>query len=535
MSRSPRTDIRRLTAAGAAAVLTLVLAACGGSGGGAAAGPIDAEPARGGTLTMAIGIPTRSFDPAQDATLSSTGDATRLAAVFDYLFLSDPVTGDAVPHIGDSLEPSEDGRVWTMRIRQGVTFTDGTPYDAEAVRFTYQHYVDLNLSPEARTIATWEMSVVDPLTLQITTPEPNMHLDKMIAQSLPFIVSPTAVRADPDGFFEKPVGAGPYLLREWVRDSHEIYTANPNYWQEGKPYLEQVRINLVPDAHQRVNAIASGQADMQPPSADADLALFAEAEAMNLTVHREDQNGGGWINFNNRRPPFDDVRAREAIYRSIDRQQLTEIMQGAPEARAAQSLFVPGSPFHEPDLTFPAADRTRAQELFDELAAEGRPVDFVLVNLSGNDINTRAAQYIQSQLRDMRNVSIRIDSIDVTAARERVFLRHDYDMSAYPGAYRYPDPEPSLVNLLGSTGSFNTTGYANADVDAALLAARSTTDAGERAAGYRVVQERFMADLPGMFTFTPTLATIMSRDVTGLEYTSRGLIRWDTIGFRSGA
>ncbi len=533
MSRSPRTSIR-LTAAAAAVALSL-LAGCGGPDGGAAAGPVDAEPARGGTLTMAIGIPTRSFDPAQDATISSTGDATRLAAVFDHLFVSDPVTGDAVPHIGESLEPSQDGRVWTMKIRPGVTFTDGTPYDAEAVRFTYQHYVDLNFSPEARTIATWDMSVVDPLTLQITTPEPNMHLDKLIAQSLPFIVSPTAMRADPEGFFAEPVGAGPYLLTEWVRDNHETYTANPHYWQEGKPYLEQVRINLVPDAGQRVNTIASGEADLEPPSGDSDLALFAQAEAMGLTVHREAQNGGGWIYFNNRRPPFDDVRAREAIYRSIDRQRLAEIMQGAPEARAVETLFLPESPFHEPGLTFPATDRARAQQLFDELAAEGRPVDFVFVNISGNDVNTRAAQYIQSQLRDMRNVTVRIDNIDVTAARERVFLQHDYDMSPYPGAYRFPDPEPGLVNLLFSTGTFNTTGYSNPDVDAALLAARSTSDAPERAAHYRVVQERFMADLPGLFTFTPTVTTIMSRQVTGLAYTSRSLLRWDKIGFRSGA
>lgn len=533
MSRSPRWG--RTAAAATAAALTLLLAACGGSGGAGAAGPVDAEPARGGKLTMAIGIPARSFDPAQDTTLSSAGDATRLAAVFDHLFLSDPVTGDAVPHIGESIEPSPDGRVWTMKIRPGVKFSDGTPYDAEAVRFTYQHYVDLNVSPEARAIATWKMWVIDPLTLQISTPKPNMHLDKLIAQSLPFVVSPTAMRADPAGFFAKPVGAGPYLLTEWVRDNHETYTANPTYWQAGKPYLEQVRINLVPDASQRVNAIASGQAGLQPPSGDSDLALFAQAETMNLTVHREAQNGGGWIYFNNRRPPFNDVRAREAIYRSIDRQRLAEIMQGAPEANAVATLFLPASPFHRSDLTFPTTDRARAQKLFDELAAEGKPVDFVFVNVSGNDVNTRAAQYIQSQLRDMRNVTIRIDNIDVTAARERVFQRHDYDMSPYPGAYRYPDPEPGLVNLLHSTGSFNTTGYSNEKVDAALLAARSASDTVERAAHYRVVQERFMADLPGLFTFTPTVTTIMSPAVTGLAYTSRGLLRWDRIGLRAGA
>lgn len=523
-------------AIGIGAASALLLTACGGGGDNSAdqedAVDIEAEPTDGGTLTMAMSSEAHGFDPGADATMSPVGDGTRHAAVFDYLFLTDPDTGEAVPHIGESLTPNDDGSVWTMEIRPGVEFTDGTPYDAEAVRYTYEHIADLEVHPQARTVAGWDMEVTGDLTLEITTPSPTLHLDKLIAESLPFIVSPTALEEDPEGFAEDPVGAGPFTLTEWARDDHETYTANPDYWQDDRPYLEELRLNLVPDGNQRVNSIASGQADMQPPTGDADLAMFAEAQEQDLNVHRRKQNGGGWIYYNNQRPPFDDPRAREAIYLSLDRQALAEVAQGSEEAQAVDTLFLPDTDFHEPDLTFPDTDRERAQELFDELADDGDPVEFTYVNITGNDVNSRTAQYIQTQLTDMDNVEMEIDNIDITAARERVFINRDYDMSPYPGSYRIADPEPALWNLLHSEGSFNTTGYSDDDVDAALAAARSTTDTGERAEQYRVVQESVMRDLPGLFTFAPTFATVMSEEVTGLDYTSRGLVRWDTIGFR---
>ena len=492
---------------------------------------VSAEATAGGDLTVLIEIPARSFDPAVDNTMASTGDGARNAAVFDHLLYLDPATGEAIPHVAESLTPNDDGTVWTLTLRDGIEFSDGTAYDAEAVKYTYEHIVEVGVQAIGRTVDTWTMDVVDPLTLEITTPEATMHLDKLIADSLPYIVSPTAMEEDPEGFAEDPVGAGPYMLDEWVRDSHEVYVKNPNYWQEGKPHLDSVRMELVSDAAQRVNAISTGQADMQTPSASSDLALIDQAENAGLNVASIDVNGGGWIYLNNQRAPFDDVRAREAIYRAIDRTGLAEVAQGSPSARAIETLFTETSPFYAEDLTFPEPDAERAQELFDELADEGTPVEFDYVNVAG-DVNARQAQYIQSQLSEFENVSVTIDTIDLPAARERVFMNRDFDMSPYPGAYRYPDPEPALYNLLITDGSSNTPGYSNADVDDALDAARATTDPDERAEQYRIVQERFMADLPGLFTFQPRIDSVMTDEITGLVVNSRGTLVWSELGFR---
>lgn len=488
------------------------------------------EAESGGDLTMLMYVPTRSFDPADDNTMASTGDATRMSAIYDLLLTLDPVTGEVRPQLAESMTPNDDGSVWTIELREGVEFSDGTPLDAEAVKFTYEHIAEKGIASQARAIESWNMEVTSPLTLQISIPNANMHLDRTVADSLPFIVSPSAVKADPEGFSRAPVGAGPFELSEYVPDDYEVYTVNESYWQEGLPKLDSLRLELVPDAAQRINTIASGAAHVQAPSADADAALLENAVSQGLSYFEVEQNGGGWIYMNNERPPFDDERARRAMYLALDRTELTQVALGSPEATAIETLFVADSQYHEADVRFPDPDPEEAQRLFDELAADGKPVDISYINIAG-EVNSRAAQFIQAKLAEFENVSVEIETLDVTAGRERVFVDRDYDMSPYPGAYKFPDPEPGLYNLLATDALWNTTGYSNTEVDAALAAARATSDPEERREQYRVVQERFMEDLPGLFTFTPTITVIAEPSVTGMTYNARGVVSWPEVGF----
>ncbi len=530
--KTGRSRVRTLLIGAVALSMAGGLAGCADSEAPASApADVSAEARAGGDLTMLAYVPLRSFDPAENDTLASTGDGSRMSAIYDYLFSLDPATGEVVPRIGKSLTPNDDGTVWTLTLNDDVTFSDGTDLDAEAVKFTWEHIRDTGVARIGQTITSWKLEVTDPLALTIGLPAPNKQLDKTIADSLPFVISPTAYQNDPHGFAKNPVGAGPFLLEKAVADDYETYVANEDYWKEGLPKLDSIRIELIADAAQRVNTIASGEADMQAPESGTDLSLLATAESEGLVDDTILQSGGGWIYFNNTRPPFDDPRARRAVYLALDREQLAQVALGSPDAQAIDTMFVSDSPFFEDDLSFPETDAEQAQELFDELAAEGSPVDFTYVNMAGA-VNSRTAQFIQAQLTQFENVAMTIDTIDVTAARERVFLKKDYDMSPYPGAYKYPDPEPGLFNLLATDASFNTTGYSNPEVDAALEAARQTTDADARKKHYRTVQEHFMEDLPGLFTYTATLSTILTQDVTGLLYNARGLVIWDELGFK---
>src|SRR5699024_330045 len=123
---------------------------------------VSAEATAGGDLTVLIEIPARSFDPTVDTTMASTGDGARNAAVFDHLLYLDPATGEAIPHVAESLTPNDDGTVWTLTLRDGIEFSDGTAYDAEAVKYTYEHIVEVGVQAIGRTVDTWTMDVVDP-------------------------------------------------------------------------------------------------------------------------------------------------------------------------------------------------------------------------------------------------------------------------------------------------------------------------------------------------------------------------------------
>ncbi|MEU8138057.1 ABC transporter substrate-binding protein [Streptodolium elevatio] len=135
--------------------------------------------------------------------------------MYDLLVWSDPATGTLRAQIADSLELGDDRRTWTLRLRPGVRFTDGTAFDAEAVRFNWERHRDpTNRSPKlAATSEITALEVLDPRTPVARPARPNANFDRIVAGQLGFIGSPTAIRADPAGIDRAPVGAGSSLSR----------------------------------------------------------------------------------------------------------------------------------------------------------------------------------------------------------------------------------------------------------------------------------------------------------------------------------
>src|SRR5918996_81416 len=221
-----RTVSRRCLALALAGMM--FLAACGGddssessapgteSEGGSEGGGEERAPGSAGELVIATSE-TATMDPAKLQTESS-GEWDRAAAIYDTL-LRWTADGGVAPQLAESME-SPDGQVWTITLRPDVTFTDGTPLDAEAVIFNIERQRDpTNACGCAGNLAEVEsMRAVDPLTVEITLARPNGSFDQGFTGINGMIASPTAIQADPEGFGSNPVGAGPYVLEEWVRD-----------------------------------------------------------------------------------------------------------------------------------------------------------------------------------------------------------------------------------------------------------------------------------------------------------------------------
>ncbi len=528
---------RRLRSSATAVTLALAvaLAACGGDDGdtssnsssastptGSAAPesstPADGEQTAGGQLVVATTISPTGMDPVNSAGASNAnGDGTYFSAVYDMIAYVDNETGEVVPKTAESIETT-DGATWTIKIRDGITFTDGTPYDAAAVKFNWERIADpANQSPNAgvaQKIAS--MTVVDPLTLEVTLAEPDLQFSRNIANQLPFIGSPTAIEAG--GMTEKPVGAGPFTMTSWTRDNEMVLAKNPDYWVEGRPFLDGLTIRLIENASQRYNSLVAGELDVAYVHSFYDM--VSQAESAGFTVDRVTVPGGFTLMFNTTKPPFDDPVARQAISYAIDRDLLNEtVSRGA--LPPAETIYPESHPFYAADARLPSYDPAKAKELLDQYEeAHGAPLSFTITSA---DNQLPVMEFIQAGLTQFDNVKMEIDVTVPLQSVERA-LAKDYEATIF--TINWIDPEPDVSNFLSTDGGRNYMGYSNPAVDEALATGRATTDVAERAAAYAQVQESIIDDAPLTFFRPLAFLHILGKDVQHFESYNSGIPNW---------
>ncbi|MCF2532032.1 ABC transporter substrate-binding protein [Yinghuangia soli] len=519
-------------AAAAAALAGLLAAACGGGGSkGGDSNPSAAASAAkaGGALEVIVVTDMAKIDPF-GALSNYYTENSRLNAVYDSLFYSEPKTGKAIAQIGESLTPDATGAVWTLKIKPNVKFTDDTPYDAAAVKWFW----DEHKNPERRSIvagsaaAIDKTEVVDPLTLRVTLKAPNANFDRVVASSLAFIGSPTALQKDPVAFATKPVGAGPFVMTEWVRDSHMTLTKNPKYWQGAdKPALDKVTFRVLSDSEQALNAVATGQRDLKVTGSATDA---AKAQAKGLGTVSVSVIVGEAVAFNNAKPPFDDPRARKAVALALDANEINKVAfngQGVP----TNSLFPAGSPLVAADApAVPSANRVEAQRLLDELAAEGKPLSFTYL-LPQNNQATRTGEYIQSQLIGLKNIKVTVQPMAIVAFTQAVRINRAYEAALYN--WMISDIEPMGYSYMHSTSPTNFLGYKNQAVDAALDQGRKTSDPDQRRTAYTAMAAQAAKDIPIWPYQEGRLTVFHGNSVAGLVLSNDGMMLMDRLGRRS--
>lgn len=512
----------KLAAAALAAVMVAGLSAC------APATPETEQPASsdavaGGDATIILGVEAvRGLDPAFLFNLTPSGDANRMSAIFDLLFWSDAKTGEVHPQIGTALTPNDDGSEWTLTLTEGVTFTDGTPLDADAVIFNYERIQNpATASPLAGLIEGATFAAVDATTLTITLAESNLQFDKVLATSLTHIASPKSISEDPD-FANNPVGAGPFVLEEWVRDDHMTLVRNDDYFKDGEPYLDSITFKPIKDPTQRINSVSTGQAQAAIPGSE--LSFKQSATDSGLEATSAPTGGGPMLIFNLDRAPFDDIRARQAVQLALDIADLTAVVD--PGSTAPDSFYGPDSPFHPGASVFVKQDTKAAQKLFDELADEGKAVSFA-ITMPGSGFFTRTAEYLQSRLAQFDNVSVTIETLDNATLDERVFRNRDYQLSAQ--IVPVTDPEPNFAKLLKTGGQTNYMGYSNAKVDAALDAGRDSTDEAERKSAYAEVEKIVTKEVPVLLVRNQEAYTVHAAALQGLTLHGDGSLLFDRL------
>jgi peptide/nickel transport system substrate-binding protein len=328
--------------------------------------------------------------------------------------------GEIVPLLAESYEVSDDGTVYDLFLRDGVTFSNGTAFDAESVVFSIERVQQewtIGLASSMDIVESVE--AVDAHHAQVTLAEPSNRWLFDMTQRIGAMFTPDGV----DDLANTAVGTGPYLVDDFVRGDRIDLVHNPDYWGES-PDFSEVTLRYFNDATATNNALLSGDIDVIG-TVQAPEGLSQFEDDTRFTIIEGATNGQVVLSFNHEREVFQDLRVRQAIRHAIDREVVRDTAWGG-YGELIGSMVPPTDPWYE-DLTdlYPY-DPARAEELLEEAGATDLQLDFRVPNLP---YAVNAAQTVQSQLAQV-GVAAEIEVLEFPAVwLDEVFTQRNYDMS----------------------------------------------------------------------------------------------------------
>jgi peptide/nickel transport system substrate-binding protein len=518
----------------AAATIALVAAACGGDddggGGDVAAGTgagasetASDPPASGGTLVIGM---TASNIPGLDTIMfqSEGGEGGRFVGVqlWDGLTRFDLTQGETTPEVipglAESWDVSDDATTWTFHLRAGVTFHDGTPFDADAAIYNFDRMINEESPlyvPELNSVGgilltgIASATKVDDMTIEIVTDGPNSFLLEQLAL-VPF-GSPTAIEAAGDAFAEHPVGTGPFMFESVSRGQELVLVRNPDYYR-GAPLLDRLILRPIPEVTARMAALRSGEVDwIEVPAPDEVPALEAEGYQVLTNYY---SHVWPWV-FDVTEPPWDDVRVRQAVNYAIDRDTMSEALLNGTGSPALQ--YVPPSDLgYDPANDVYSYDPDRARELLAEAGyADGfsTSVSFPTSG-SGNMVPIPMNEAIQRDLAEV-GIDVELEPIEWGA------MLGDFFAGAIPGDADSLNISlgfvlPSLWGVWFSCDStINVGHYCNPDADALIAEAAAVIDPAARGEIFAELGALLAEDAPWLLVVNDLNPRVLAPDVHG--------------------
>ncbi|MGM0420839.1 MAG: glutathione ABC transporter substrate-binding protein [Bacillota bacterium] len=352
----------------------------------------DAHMQEGGDLRIAIGADPESLDPLY---AQSSPAAMVMVHIMETLFEMTP-EGEIVPLLAEDYDVSEDGTVFDIYLKEGIEFHDGTPFNAEAVKFNLERLLDEGAVYSFLINTITDMEVVDEYTIRLTTEEPFAPLMAHLSHDFISMISPAAVEEYGDDVGSNPVGTGPFTFEGWSRGEAVILERNDDYWGENA-IVDTVRILVVPEESTRVVMLETGEAHaiMNVPPRD----VSRLEENSELSVENVPSLRTLYIGLDNQGEPFHDVQVRKAVNHAVDSEAIVEqILEGAgrpSDAPISPAIFG----YAEQDMY--EYDPELAREMLADAGyPDGFEVDFYYP-VGRYPQDETIAQAVQSQLADV--------------------------------------------------------------------------------------------------------------------------------------
>ncbi len=479
--------------------------------------PADAQKA-GGSITVGLELDIPGFDPLKVGVYDTSAE-TAAAAIFDTLVALDD-NGKPVPKLALSWTHSDDYKTWTFKLRPGVKFHDGTPFNAQAVKENFDRQKD----PANKCRCAFYIAYVnnvqapDELTVvyNLNDPQVNQPALMTIQSSNNAVHSPTAWKTKGDDYNRNPVGTGPYVLKSWTAGDRMILEKNPDYWDKDKVYFDRITLKPLPDAQSRFASLQSGEADIiWDDEADADSIQRAEKDPK-LKVHTFAGSGAAVAAFNTKVAPLDDVRVRQALVMALDRKKMSQAITNGL-ARPASNPYGDGSWVKCKDDGALPEDQKKAAALIKEY---GKPVKFKMLFTATP--RGRANGQVLQQLWKNVGAEMEIEQVDQATIPPRAFQRK-FDVTPWR-IVDFPDPDVQMFANFYSKSPLNLANYSNPDLDKALEGARVTPDEAKRVEFYCEASRIINKNATWFWTFQNTYYAMAKAKVKGVPKLYGGVI-----------
>jgi peptide/nickel transport system substrate-binding protein len=444
---------------------------------------------RGGTLRLVLGEDPDSLDP--HATVSATASGVQ-GFIYDRLVYINQ-QGLPAGRLASSWTVSQDQKVVTFKLRTGIKFHDGTPFNAQAVEFTFKRLLDPATAAPARSQfnEVKDVKALDDTTVQFTLEKPFAPFFTNLTTSYAGIVSPAAVRKYGKDYGRNPVGTGPFKFETWVAGSSIVLARNPEYQQfredvqnKGPVHVSGIILKVVPAVGTRIAAMETGELDVIPLTRES-ADRFLNDKRFKTAVKKDALNFV-FVEFNYKRPPFDNPKFRAAVGWAIDKKSIVEGAWGGFATLNLNPIPVGVAGWDDKigkqyGIGF---DLRKAATMLDELGWRvnpatrvrengGRAAKFSCWTYSGFETVKRGCEIIQANLKDVGiDVDVRVTDFGTMSA-EMPKAQFDFDLM------RWTWPEANILSLLFKTPGWRQL-YADSELDTALDRADTTMNASRR-------------------------------------------------------
>ncbi len=478
-------------------------------------------PTRGSVLRVGLLEDPPKLDPHQS---SAFVERNVFQNLFDKLVdLNENL--EIVPMLATSWQITDGGRTYTFKLRPNVIFHDGTPFNAEAVKYNFDRMLDPDFGSPRRTEINLVKSVkvVDNLTVTMTLDQPFSPFLSILSDRAGMMVSPTAAKRLGKNFLLEPVGTGPYKFVEKRPLESITLERFDRHWDKSAGHVDRIIFRTIVDENARLANLRAGELDMMTDPPPTEVAKLKTEPNIRLL----ERAGLGWqaLYFMVAGPPFNNKALRQAVNAAIDRRTFTRVVFG-------DTVIPANGPFPPGQFTYDLPANSRIPERNLDLARQklregGQPNGFTFTLLTPpSRVQQQAAQVLQSMLGEV-GIKINIQIIEF-GAQLSVTESHKYESTLLGWSGR-PDPDANFYSFVVTGGPNNRSAYSNQKVDVLLDAARVLTTPDQRRRAYGQIMDMVNDDLPLLWLYWPKEYKALRSNVQGFVHVSDGMLRLRTV------